>query len=240
MEGRGRQGLIKERGVVLRRVDTPEGNRRVYLFLARYGPVWASAPGAARGKARFGGSTEPMVWGIMHLYRGPNRFYLRDVDVRKDFWSLRNQPRKMRRAIEWIRTVSTTLLPMHPGDELLPLLYWSLCSLEEESVPGVIVEWRFLWRWLRLWGLAPDLWCCGKCGVRDSKKWVLSEEGLFCGACASSASGVWLGREDAVMLLKAAVLSRKAFLEWAKHADIDERTWNLCNERVKKGILSGT
>jgi len=138
VEGARRQGLLKERGVVLRRVDTPEGNRRVYLFLAHQGPLWASAPGAARGKVRFGGSTEPMVWGIMHLYRGPNRYYLRDVDVRKDFWSLRARPGAMRRAVEWIRTVSLALLPMHPCDELLPILYWSLCSLEDEAVPGAV------------------------------------------------------------------------------------------------------
>ncbi len=240
MEGKGRQGLIKERGVILRRVDSPEGNRSVYVFLSRYGPLWTSAPGAARGKARFGGSTEPMVWGIMHLYRGPNRFYLRDVDVKKDFWSLRNRPERMRRAIEWIRTVTLALLPMHPCDELLPLLYWSLSSLEDESVPPAAAEWRFFWRWLRIWGLAPNLRGCSECAAGDSRKWILSEDGLYCGTCAGSKAGVPLGAKDVEDLQKAVVLSRKAFLEWARQAAIDERKWNLCNDLVKKGILSGT
>ncbi|MFP4481668.1 MAG: DNA repair protein RecO [Thermovirgaceae bacterium] len=240
MEGKSRQGLIRERGVILRRVDSPEGNRSVYVFLSRYGPVWTSAPGAARGKARFGGSTEPMVWGIMHLYRGPNRFYLRDVDVKKDFWSLRNQPERMRRAIGWIHTVSLGLLPMHPCDELLPVLYWSLCSLEDESVPPFAVEWRFFWKWLRIWGLAPDLCRCSGCSARDSKTWVLSDDGLYCRDCASSREGVHLLPKDVEDLQKAVALPRKAFLEWARQAVTDERTWNLCNELVKKGILSGT
>lgn len=239
-EGKGRQGLIRERGVVLRRMDTPEGDRRVYLFLARHGPAWASAPGAARGKARFGGSTEPMVWGIMHLYQGPNRLYLRDVDVRKDFWSLRDRPEAMRRAVDWIRTVSLALIPMHPCDELLPLLYWSLCALEDEGVPGAAAEWRFYWRWLRLWGLAPDLCRCSLCGREDAQEWVLSRNGFFCEGCAAGATGVRIDGKEAMKLLKAAGLSRRAFLEWARGAVIDERAWNLCNGQAKGGILSGT
>ena len=239
MEGARRQGLLKERGVVLRRVDTPEGNRRVYLFLAHQGPLWASAPGAARGKVRFGGSTEPMVWGIMHLYRGPNRFYLRDVDVRKDFWSLRARPGAMRRAIEWIRTVSLALLPMHPCDELLPILYWSLCSLEDEAVPGVVAEWRFFWKWLGAWGLAPDLARCGFCGVQETRSWVLSEEGLFCGSCSSGKGGIRLDKATVADLRRAAFSPRAAFLAWARTAAFDEKTWNLCNERLKRSILSG-
>jgi DNA repair protein RecO (recombination protein O) len=129
---------------------------------------------------------------------------------------------------------------MHPCDELLPLLYWSLSLLEDESVPPVVAEWRFFWRWLRIWGLAPPLSGCSECAAKDSRNWVLSEDGLYCGTCARSKTGVSLRAKDLEDLQKAVVLSRKAFLEWARRAVIDERTWNLCNDLVKKGILSGT
>ncbi|PKL01970.1 MAG: hypothetical protein CVV55_06840, partial [Synergistetes bacterium HGW-Synergistetes-2] len=54
------QGLVRLSGVVLRRDVSAEGNVSLYLFLKETGPVWVSAPGASRGRVRFGGAIEPL------------------------------------------------------------------------------------------------------------------------------------------------------------------------------------
>ena len=44
----------------------------------------------------------------------------------------------------------------HADDALLANLYWNmklLCS----GLPAEAVEWRFMWRWLKAWGLAPEI-----------------------------------------------------------------------------------
>ena len=44
-----------------------------------------------------------------------------------------------------------------PDDDLLADLYWSMKLLEDDKVPPEVSDWKFLWRWLEIWGLAPEL-----------------------------------------------------------------------------------
>lgn len=194
------QGYHGATGVVLRRKDTPSGDRRVSLLLQGIGPVWASVPGGARGSVRFGGATEPFVWGNFHLYRSPHRLHLRDVDVKAHFWNLRRVPGGLRKALAWDILLGRHLLPGCACDELLPVFFWALRFLEA-GVPGEMAEWRFLWKWLRIWGRAPDLERCARCGAPlGTGVWDRDGEGFSCLACVPGA-----GRQD--------FLVEEAFLE---------------------------
>ena len=59
-------------------------------------------------------------------------------------------------AIKWTRAISKYLIREHPDDDLLTNLYWSMKLLSEPKVPADASDWRFIWRWLQEWGLAPD------------------------------------------------------------------------------------
>jgi hypothetical protein len=63
----------------------------------------------------------------------------------------------------------------HPSDALLANLYWSMKLLGR--VPPEVADWRFLWRWLKGWGLAPQLSEC-----LDREPWELD---LLRGAAAT-------------------------------------------------------
>jgi len=188
LDSRSGQGLLSQRGVVLRRKDSPDGNRSVYVLLENEGPVWLLAPGAARGKVRFGGATDPLVWGTFHVYRGTSRSYLRDVDVRKDFWSLRRSPQRIRQAVDWSVSISRFALPGHPCNDLMPVFFWSLCLLEDPNSREDLVDWRFYWRWLRSWGLATELDRCHTCGNPPAGA-IFSGETLLCEKCTGGHPG---------------------------------------------------
>ena len=158
------QGLLRHSGVVLRRTSSPEGNLSLYLLLRTVGPQWVSAPGASRGRMRFGGSVEPLVWGNFNLYKGTKRLYLKSVDVSEDFWALRRDPERLRILLEWDRLLSLHLVPGHPCDDVLAIFYWS-SILVRQGVHPLLAEWRFLWKWLNAWGLAPSLEQCVTCGT---------------------------------------------------------------------------
>lgn len=214
MENKAGQGIIRRRGVVLRRNDSAEGNRSVYVILEDEGPVWLLAPGAARGKIRFGGATDPFVWGNFHVYRGPNRWYLRDVDVRKDFLSLRSSPGKIRQAVGWAGSLIRHTLPGHPCNDLLPVFFWSLSLLEVPAVREDLSGWRFYWRWLRSWGLAPELDKCHSCGALLSGA-LFSGEALLCEKCGKNKPGFRLDKNDRNALSCAASLGHEEFLRHA-------------------------
>jgi len=209
------QGYGSATGVVLRRTDTPRGDRRVLLALREIGPVWASVPGGAKGSVRFGGATEPFVWGVFHLYRSPRRLHLREVDVKEHFWELRSRPAWLRRGLAWDALLVRGLLPGHPCDEVLPPFFWALSFLRE-GVSEEVVEWRFFWKWLHAWGRAPDLERCASCGTPlEAGKWGTEGEGFQCAACALRQE-----RESEVNfpplkdLRRAVWLSPKEFFSW--------------------------
>ena len=235
MEGKAGQGLFRKRGVVLRRRDTNEGDRSVYVLLREEGPVWLIAPGGARGKVRFGGATDPLVWGTFHIYRGPNRWYLREVDVRKDFLLLRKHPSRIRRAAEWAASLVKYTLPGHASDDLLPIFYWSLCVLESGRLREDLADWRFYWRWLRSWGLAPNLERCQECGA------VLGEalfrgESLLCAKCSRGGRGVKLSARDRSELFAVSVLDHEKILAMKDLPGIDPRKAQSCTRMLLRTL----
>ncbi|MDR2180269.1 MAG: recombination protein O N-terminal domain-containing protein [Synergistaceae bacterium] len=153
-------GFRSASGVVLSRRIVGEGDLLLTLFLKGMGMTFASAPGAAGGKVRFGGGTEPMVWGVFGLYQGKGeegRKYLKSVDIADDMLKLRTSARALFMAVGWAKLLTRHLMEGHPADDLLANLYWNMKLLNEGEISAEVLEWRFIWRWLKSWGLAPEL-----------------------------------------------------------------------------------
>jgi DNA repair protein RecO (recombination protein O) len=141
-------------GTVLNRRIAGEGDLLLTLFLRGTGTVFASARGGGAGKVRFGGGTEPLVWGAFSLYESKGRRHVRSVDVADAMPRLRGKPEALLAAARWARLLTRRLPMEHPDDQLLANLYWCM-KLLDEGFPAPAAEWRFLWRWLKSWGLAP-------------------------------------------------------------------------------------
>jgi DNA repair protein RecO (recombination protein O) len=126
------------------------------LFLKGEGKVFVSARGGGAGRVRFGGGTEPLMWGVFALYEGrEGRRSLKAADAADDMLKLRRRPDAIFAAVRWAKLLTRRLPPEHPSDELLANFYWSM-KLLDGGFPAAAAEWRFLWRWLKNWGLAPD------------------------------------------------------------------------------------
>jgi DNA repair protein RecO (recombination protein O) len=142
---------------VLNRRVAGEGDLLLTLFLKGSGMVFVSARGGGAGKVRFGGGTEPLMWGTFSLYEGGGgRRHLKSADAADDMLKLRSRPDTLFAAIRWAKLLMRRLPPEHPADDLLANFYWSM-KLLDGGFPAAAAEWRFLWRWLKNWGLAPDL-----------------------------------------------------------------------------------
>ena len=235
MEARAGQGLLRKRGVILRRRDSNEGDRSIYVLLREEGPVWLLAPGGARGKVRFGGATDPLVWGTFHIYRGPNRWYLREVDVRKDFLLLRRYPSRIRRAAEWAASLVKYTLPGHASDDLLPIFYWSLSVLESGRLREDLADWRFYWRWLRSWGLAPNLERRQGCGAVLGEAFFRGES-LLCAQCSGDSHGVKLSAQDRGELFAVSVMNHEKILAMKNLHGIDPVKVQSCTRMLVRTL----
>jgi DNA repair protein RecO (recombination protein O) len=220
------QGDHRAQGVVLRRRERAGQSQDLLLFLTSYGATWASAPGLSGSKNRFGAGTEPMMWGEFLLYRSPRRLYLKDIDVREDFWSLRRSRGALRTALGWCGELSSRLMPGAMSDNLLSLLWGSMKNLSK-GLDSLLLDVRFAWRWGNLWGVAPSLDSCSYCGGALSRGDGLvnrTPDGLLCENCFNGAAEASvkdrtncqpIPRSALPTLRRAATLPRDSFAAWA-------------------------
>lgn len=139
-------------GVILRRDLSGEKGMWLKLFLKDAGIVNVTAK-------KTSGDSEPLLWGKFNLKkkRKTTNYLIDDVEVVDDMLRLRTRREALLMAFRWGGMVAKFLEPGQPDDDLLANLYWSMKLLGEPRVPVGVVNWKFLWRWLEGWGLAPDL-----------------------------------------------------------------------------------
>ena len=164
-----------------------EGDLWITVLLKEKGLLRFSARGAAGGKVRFGGGTEPFVWGVFHYYQGRSGgLHLESVDVADDMLPLRKRPEALFMAVRWSKWLTRHVPPGIPADDLLAALYWNMRLLGDKALPAEVAEWRLLSRWLKGQGLAPDLTRCGLCG-QTLGELAWTSEGLVCERCSPEA-----------------------------------------------------
>ena len=212
-----RQGFYKLTGVVLKRYETNEGDIRLYNLFRDFGPQWILAPGAARGRRRFGGATEPLIWGHFGCYKSPKQLYLRDIEVKEDHWKIRSNPDKLEKAMVWTNLLTKYLLPLQPCNEVMAIFYDSLCLLERD-IDESMIEWRFLYRWMKRWGLAPELIRCASCGKEVTTAYWDGDV-VFCEECRSNKDELIIPKEELREMVFAFALPRESLVRWIQRVE---------------------
>lgn len=206
------QGYYKQTGTVLKRRDSSREGQSLLLFMRGFGPRWVNAPGAS-SKNRFGGATEPLVWGEYSLYQSPSALYLKGAEVREDFLSLRRSPGPLLTALRLYRTVASES-PLNCENDALLRLLWSTMVQLRDGAPHQIVEFRALWKTLANFGVAPSLEFCSQCGAKLTEG-RFTADGLLCESCARG-SGRRLQAGELAELRCAALLPHEQFINWSK------------------------
>ena len=163
--------FVTAKGVILNRKPMGENNLWTTLFLEGEGIVNVSSKNMM-------GDSEPFVWGYFELQkkqRGTN-YFLFEADIRDDMLHIRRSKAALVAAFKWVKYLLKYMPYGEPDDELLSHLYWSMKLLTFSIVPEEAADWRFIWLWLREWGLAPELaqFYASK-GFRDCEVVLLSQ-----------------------------------------------------------------
>ncbi|MCF7935386.1 MAG: DNA repair protein RecO [Synergistales bacterium] len=232
------QGFLAVQGVVLKRTTTPEGDMRICLVVRKKGKIYVRAPGAARGKVRFGGGTEPLVWAEFYLYRSPRGIILQDMAEKDVLWRVRSAPERLRVACSWAAMMDRYLPAGIETNELLGQFYWHLTMLgSSENIPSL--EWRFFWYWMKAWGVAPDFTRCVRCGQRVEKGYWTTE-GFVCSPCKKRCPGhakaIWVDPATLQALREATTLNRQDFFYWHHQCRALAVEWGLWS-RFARTIL---
>ena len=146
------EDFITAKGVTLSREISGENNLWVRLFLQGEGVVSLSSK-------NFKGDSEPFVWAVYNFRKNSRsaKYFVDDIDVKDDMLNLRRSRNTISTAFKWSGLLAKYMPHEQPDDELLAVLYWNMKLLATPSVPYHVPDWRFLWQWIELWGLAPDI-----------------------------------------------------------------------------------
>ncbi|MBQ9419506.1 MAG: hypothetical protein IJU31_03925 [Synergistaceae bacterium] len=144
--------FLSESGMIVYRDLSGEKNLWMKIFLRGSGIINVTAKKA-------GGDTEPLLWGKFTLRKKQrsSNYFVEDFEVVDDMLKIRQRKDSLFMVFRWLKLVIKFLAPYQPDDELLANLYWSMKLLSEPVVPVEAASWKFLWRWISSWGLAPDL-----------------------------------------------------------------------------------
>ena len=85
------------------------------------------------------------------------KYLVDDIDVKDDMFRLRRSRETILTAQKWAALLAKFMPHEQPDDDLLNILYWNMKLLATPPVPFSVPDWRFLWQWIELWGLAPDI-----------------------------------------------------------------------------------
>ena len=146
------EDFLTAKGVTLSREFSGENKLWVRLFLQGEGVVSLSSK-------NFKGDSEPFIWAVYSLRKKArsSKYFVDDIDVKDDMFPLRRSRETLLTAKKWAKLLAKYMPHEQPDDELLTVLYWNMKLLASPSVPYYVPDWRFLWQWLTLWGLAPDI-----------------------------------------------------------------------------------
>ncbi|PKL27210.1 MAG: DNA repair protein RecO [Spirochaetae bacterium HGW-Spirochaetae-2] len=168
-----------------------ELHRLVTLLSPTLGIFDAVAYGARKGK--LAGGIEPFTIGTFYLYHNgaKNTYSITDIDPQYRVDAIRTDLRRLYTA----NTLAELAMRMHGGDfsELYSVLCNHVLLLSDDSVDPRRVLIQYIWKFVRIMGLEPDLTACPVCSRTFGEQEILSfNTGLHvpcCDKCADVDTG---------------------------------------------------
>lgn len=196
----GKKGNWMERNltteaVVLASRRWGEVHRIITLLCPSLGICEARVYGARKGK--LAGGIEQFSTGLFYLYHNPARGTYTVVDVQPA--STQEVVRGDLKRIGCASVMAELAIRMHGGEyqELYALMRACLSLLDQEEFVADVVLIQFIWRFIGIMGLEPDLTRCPICGTGYGEQDTLFFNVSLLSPCCSNCSD----RADQTLLL---------------------------------------
>lgn len=167
-----------------------EIHRSVQLLTEEDEIVRAIAHGASSPKGKLRGKADQLTFGVCHLYTEPVKGYskITDFDPLEFYPGVKGNLEAFYTATSWAEAVLKSFAGGGQATEVFELLKESLDGLEASLSAARLLSIRFLWRYLGILGVQPDLDECTSCGrglrQGDSRFVRPRAGGVVCDACA--------------------------------------------------------
>ncbi len=171
-------------GMVLSTMPIGDYDKRLVILTKEKGKISAFAKGARRQNSAFLACSQPFSFGEFMVYEGRSSYSLASVDISNYFEDLRKDLEAAYYGMYFCELADYFTHENEDGTPILKLLYQSLRALSQASIEKHLVRVVFELKILTLYGVAPQVFGCVKCGKRSEFYYFTSEAGgMLCSDC---------------------------------------------------------
>ena len=151
-------------GLVLRRLDSGESDRRLLVLTEDFGKIDLIAKGARKAKSRLSGASEPLSLSRFSWAEGRHRRFINSVEPQSSFPGLRSDYERLCMGLAVCELMEGSMPLDSPAPGCLELCATGLSAMEHHEYPGAVFAW-ILSRLLDHEGQHPDWTSCVVSGV---------------------------------------------------------------------------
>lgn len=193
-------------GIVLSTMPIGDYDKRLTILTKERGKITAFAKGARKPNSALLACSQPFTFGEFQLYEGRTSYNVTAANVQNYFSELRNDWNMVYYGLYFCEFVDYVTREGNDDVEILKLLYQSLRALMNEKIGIVLVRYIFELKLIALFGEAPQVFECVKCGKQeDLSLFSVELGGMLCKECRRCA-------HDAVRLQNSTVYTMQFIL----------------------------
>ncbi len=179
--------LIKDRGIILKQINTGEADKIVTILTQHNGKLKAVMKGCRKPKSRFVGIAEQFVVSELVLFKGSgDLFRVSQGEIKESYYNLRSDLLKLSYASYFAELAEIVAEEEVQSEKLFFDLVWALHFLNTGKAGLGLTSLTYLLKLMELSGYKPMLLHCANCHeeVRDSEVFSVSLGGMLCKGCS--------------------------------------------------------
>lgn len=156
--------IISTEGIVLRQRKIANNRRMIVIFTKKYGKLSAGTSINEKSRSKSALALRPFTYAEYDIFKGRDAYSINSAQVNKSFYSIGEDLDRFMTASVFIEYLDKVLAEGEPMPKLFDL---SLAFLESVSQAGKSAETlllAYVFKTLKLLGVAPELGCCVNCG----------------------------------------------------------------------------
>lgn len=180
-------GYIKEKGLVIKEINTGESDKIITVLLGSYGKITGYVKGARRHKSHCLAGSQFLCYSDFVLYKGKSMYQVYGCDIVESFYSLRNDLEKLTYSAHMADIVYDVIQENQPASKTLQLFLNSLYMLANSKKSPELITRIFELRLLAILGYSPHMKNCQICASFDIENMFFSYDncGILCDKCSA-------------------------------------------------------
>ncbi|MDR2771611.1 MAG: DNA repair protein RecO [Clostridiales Family XIII bacterium] len=175
-------------GIVLRQTKILNGRCMITLFSKEYGKLGAGTGLTGRGKGKSSLALRPFTYGNYGLRKSRGAWHINSAEALSGFYRIAEAPERFANCAYALEFTEKLLPEESPAPALFALVleYFEMMERRRKKFDTLTVA--FLFKAIHLWGAAPELEKCARCGKvpQGGGAFGVRDGGLVCDACITA------------------------------------------------------